>query len=948
MPQSYKHKTAPIEYLRSRCCVFITSICFLLLVFPAQAQRQELDSIIYKLDSISFYNEKVKLEASDKLLQEVKKEITGLQDTKTLAKYNLEYGIYLRHINEKDSSIYYMNLAVENLLSESTIDSVYLARVYAQLFPLYEHRGQRDLAYKCITSAVAIAEKIGIEKVPEAGDYYKQLGISHIYGGDIDKAQKSLLQSERYLEKYHADNMTKLIGTKSAQFYLLNLTGNFEEAIRQYKLLIKKTENTNIPDKEKLSLMIGLSIALRETKRYDEALAVLTQSEQICLEQKGPPNPGLGDIWNITTNIYLETNQYDKAEENILKTIKIRLQTTDEQSYYVTQAYWALGKLQLEQKEFDEAVKYYEKALEVTKYTFQNPSYFRAKRNYTSVTNSLTHLTSCYLKKYLSDGDTEDLGKALSLSRESVYALEKIKSEFTMDGSKENLIKEAYSIYENAITIAYYLHQHDSTDEAIEYALEVMEKSKMQSLQEKARTNTYNDKNKIPASLLREREKLRSELTPLRELFAMDSLITTELESKYLNLSKSLEKINQNIVAKYPQHYQHMLNQKTTTLQEVQKSILSDSLAIVHYFITDTSLYSLVLCNLGSNIYQTKLKIPINVQIDTFRVYTNKSQLTNANKILEQFSDLLVRNIPEFLSFEKIKLIPHKELWFIPFEALQQKNGKQLLYTNNISFANTLSLLVHQNNIQSKGNNKVLAFAPKYTLDNQLDSPVTRAGLSPLPGARNEVQQIESIVATDIYIDEAGTKSNFLSNVADYEILHLAMHNIIDSLGNPNLIFYKCDTESTELLSSSELSTLDLNADLAVISACNTAYGKIQSGSGIRSISHAFAYAGIPSIVMTLWQIPDESSSKIIVEFYKNLASGQPKDLALRNAKISYLADDGIPANLKTYDKWAGFVLEGNNSAIDLKDNDYLFSWTQLLLGLLAVGFVLFILKRKK
>jgi CHAT domain-containing protein len=911
-------------------------------------KAQENDAFINILDSIAIYNSNIELEASKRLLELARAEINDQLDPHTRGRFNMENGKYLQQSNERDSAIYYLELAEQDFNEESPVDAILLSSVYGLLFSVYERSGKRDLAFASINKAIDLVEKTGTEKVPETGEYYKMQGVSYLYGGDIDNAQKCLLKSERYIKKYYPNNLTKLSSTKGTQLYLLLVTGNFDEAIKQYRAFLQKTKNVDLTIRDRLRLYIGYAIALRETKRYDEALDILHKGEILATNTSGPPNPGLGDIWNITTNIYMETKRYDKAEENILKTIDIRLKTADKNSYYTTEAYWTLGKLKLKQMDFDGAIKYYEKALQSTKYVFQDPSFFRAKKNYTSITNSLTYLTDGYVQRYLNKKEKKDLEKAYELSKESIYALEKIKAEFTMDGSKENIVKDAYSIYENAITVAYYAHQSDPSGTALEFALEIMEKSKMQSLQEKARSTAYNNTNKIPAGILKERDKIRSELIPIRESFAVDSLITPSLESSYLKLTSELEIINKNIISEYPQHYQYMLNQSTTTIEEVKNKLLNDSLAIVHYFITDSTLYSLVLSNIESNIYSTKLSKPISEQIDLFRKFTSESNLKEANIILEEFSKLLIRSIPEIKSFEKIKLIPHKELWFVPFEALSHSDGKELLYTNNVSFANTLSLLIHQKTIKSRGNNKVIAFAPKYVL-NQLDnSPSTRAGLSPLAGAKAEVENIATIITTDAYLEEIATKENFVNNVSEYEILHLAMHNIIDSLGNPNLVFYKEGGDNIAKLSSSELISIDFKADLAVISACNTAYGKIQSGSGIRSMSHAFAYAGIPSTVMTLWKIPDETSSKIMTNFYENLAVGQTKDLALRNAKISYLEDDAIPEKLKTYDNWAGFVLEGNESAINLTNSINFLGWPGFSIGILLAGLAFFIFSRKK
>ena len=86
-----------------------------------------------------------------------------------------------------------------------------------------------------------------------------------------------------------------------------------------------------------------------------------------------------------------------------------------------------------------------------------------------------------------------------------------------------------------------------------------------------------------------------------------------------------------------------------------------------------------------------------------------------------------------------------------------------------------------------------------------------------------------------------------------------------------------------------EIYQLDLNADLVVLSACETGYGKFNQGEGVMSLARSFMYAGTPSLVVSLWQVNDQSTAIIMQLFYEKLEKGMPKDIALRQAKLEYL-----------------------------------------------------------
>jgi CHAT domain-containing protein len=118
------------------------------------------------------------------------------------------------------------------------------------------------------------------------------------------------------------------------------------------------------------------------------------------------------------------------------------------------------------------------------------------------------------------------------------------------------------------------------------------------------------------------------------------------------------------------------------------------------------------------------------------------------------------------------------------------------------------------------------------------------------------------------------------------------------------------DTVEDGLLHAYELYNLRLPADLAVLSACNTGFGRLQAGEGVMSLAHAFRYAGCRSIVMSLWPAEDESTAFIVERFYAHLAGGLPKDEALRLARLDYL-DQADPLRAHPY-YWTHLVAMGD------------------------------------
>jgi len=150
-----------------------------------------------------------------------------------------------------------------------------------------------------------------------------------------------------------------------------------------------------------------------------------------------------------------------------------------------------------------------------------------------------------------------------------------------------------------------------------------------------------------------------------------------------------------------------------------------------------------------------------------------------------------------------------------------------------------------------------------------------------------------------------------------YQVLHLAMHVFIDD-DNPlytKLVFAE-DTldEQDGFLNVYEIYELNLNAQLVVLSGCNSGSGISRQGEGIMSLARAFYYCGVPNIVMTLWTVNDKSSELLMSEFYKDLVKGRSMETALRNAKLNFIENAG-PIQQHPY-FWSGFVVIGDNEAV--------------------------------
>jgi len=248
-----------------------------------------------------------------------------------------------------------------------------------------------------------------------------------------------------------------------------------------------------------------------------------------------------------------------------------------------------------------------------------------------------------------------------------------------------------------------------------------------------------------------------------------------------------------------------------------------------------------------------------------------------------------------------------------------------------ISYSGSVRLFLELKNdfLKYKNLNYWVGFSPKYEQENTLSSNY------------EEVLTISDLVAGTSFIGGASKKSAFLENNKKYSILHLAMHAEIEE---KNPMFNKLVFSDGEL-SASEIYLSNTKANLVVLSACNTGFGKLEKGEGVMNMARAFHFSGVSSIVMSLWKVPDKETKKIMVAFYEHLSKGETKNKALKNAKLDYLSSTK-DIHLKHPYYWAGFVLNGNVDSLEQPKSYY------SLMGGVGIGIVLltlfFIIKKRK
>ena len=309
---------------------------------------------------------------------------------------------------------------------------------------------------------------------------------------------------------------------------------------------------------------------------------------------------------------------------------------------------------------------------------------------------------------------------------------------------------------------------------------------------------------------------------------------------------------------------------------------------------------------------------------------------------------------------ERLIIIPDGILEYVPFEALLKEAARPgarpftsypfFIRDHQVSYAHSAGLLHEMRNTSYQAPRQwILAFAPAFqdAPDQEQSLASRRRNLGRLVSNVKEVQSIKSLLRTRIFKGDDATRERFLADAPYYSIIHLATHaKANDEEGEYSYLAFTeiSDTLQNELLYARDLYSMRLQAEMVVLSACESGVGELRRGEGVISLARGFSYAGAKSLVTTLWRVSDRESAALMELFYRHLKEGEPKDRALREAKLQFINQPGQGRAHPFF--WAAFVLSGDMAPIVVEQSRFTV-WVLVLLGVLFVFLLARYTKRK-
>jgi CHAT domain-containing protein len=374
-----------------------------------------------------------------------------------------------------------------------------------------------------------------------------------------------------------------------------------------------------------------------------------------------------------------------------------------------------------------------------------------------------------------------------------------------------------------------------------------------------------------------------------------------------------------------PAYFRYKYDNRVPHLADLQLYLKPRQATFVSYFVGDSALYMLSVRSNHTRLIRQPLAT---YRTDAARYLALLSQPEQINQSYGTFLALsyrLYQRLLAPLTQPTGRIIVSPDGSFIPFETLSQSPIHAAYAINQAAFSYAYSarLLLRQVGpaTGTVPSGDFLGFAP-----GQFAPSLKQA---PLPGSQLALEQIGSGFRSSMLLQNAeATRRSFQELAPLYRIIHLFTHATAN--GEPRLFF----ADSTLTLSELDQNRMK-HAQLVTLAACETGAGVDQAGEGVFSLARGFAALGVPSVLTTLWSVQSKATYQISSRFYRNLADGLPKDIALQQARQDWLQTaegaDLLPST------WAGLILIGDTEPLQTGSEN---GWLGGLPGLLVGGLV--------
>jgi CHAT domain-containing protein len=787
-------------------------------------------------------------------------------------------------IGQHDSALYHYKIAekISDAFPKKTYDR---ERLFNMLGAVYYDLGNYKQAVNYFEKAVEVLPPGNPDYIDLVTRYKNNISACLVRLNEFDKAN-SICDELLRLVKNKNQPVEKVIWHRKANISL-NL-GAAEEALH----FLNKV--SGYPDRgDQVKLLNDYAAVYYNLEKNDSALAYLQRS--LALNKK-----------------------YFPSEKNPDRAIACKI--------------W--GDVLESQQDIPGALHQYHLAIQtlVSQFTdtsiYNNPNSFGGVFAANILFETLVAKAVLFEKWYALNNDISNLQAAVN-TYESVFKLTGyMQQSYDTDEARLLLNKKKYAIHDNPIRLCIQLYRATGNKKMLEKAFYFDELNKASVLNENLALLETKKNSGIPVALLDEEKSLKQKVTALLLKTAQtnNETVLMQLQNQVRDNEIRLNKIYEQL-ATYPA-YEKTQQESAINPADIQGNLDKQSMVLAYHMANNE-----ITCFWFKKKEWGYFVSPVNdsffnaleQHVTACRSPEAGNSITNAVFIYQK---LMQPATAALAGINNLVIIPDDELHQLPFESLVAKGDRPLGTLYSFSYNYSGKLLFRKQKQDKRLQHTTLALAP-FAGD-------STARFSRLRFSGSEIAQLDG----KLLLNRQATKENFLQLLPHYRVLHFATHASAgnDSAHQSYIAFNNTGTDSSAAyLYSDEITNLDMDSvQLAYLSACETGYGQLVRGEGMMSLSRAFAYAGCPDIITSLWQADDAATSEITKQFYLYYYKGYPVAKALQQAKIDYLDNPAIDKRKKTPFYWAHLVFVGQQAPTKERRRN--------LLPVIGITFILLIL----
>jgi len=848
-------------------------------------------------------------------------------------------------LNQYEAAKKYYALSIDIARKKIGPYSVDLGNSLNNLSAIYRFEEDYDQAIAVTEEALDIFEYLD-DQEGVSRSYYA-LGVYYYFLGDYGRSRDYLEACLAIREELFAPDHFRLIDPLNVLAIAQEEAGHFEATLnyleRGRSVIRKNYGDQNISMGYNLE---NTALAYVAMEKYDSAWLYIQQATAILPDLLPPDSYGLWVHYFSIARIQYYRGNYREALLALDRSDLVGRKLGLDQGIDFAQNKTVRADILIELGQYQAAERYLDEALNSVITDRKEPLQATSFHLAPTSLEVLHAYSNFHFRKYQERADESALAAFRSAAGLYQDMSNAIRRQFDDPYTKRILSRNNASTSRQTMGQLAYLYQQTSDARYLEDIFQLTEYSRasqLRDLQDRKVTSYAG----LPDSILSLERGLRQKVADLESQYLNDS-DNEEIQARLFEAREALNQFIDRLRQEFPRYYQLVFSDRIPDLSVIQQQLEPTS-GIIEYIQDDTAYYAIVITRESTNLQYLGSQSTIDSLVRAWHACIQQQcrgwqsiSFQLYQRVWSPFSNMLPQK------GGSLTIVPAGMLYYVSLEGLVTDPGSARFLMEDHPIHYSFSLTTNWSPSERRANGPLIAIAPGFepglkeayrqkAPTGQADQDYLQTIRQPwsLRLARTLGRRSRSKSLTG----DRATENNVKDLLPKGRILFFGTHAQADSedpLRSRLLLAKRPDSTDTEdgYLHAYELYGIPLQADLAILNACESGLGALQEGEGMISLAYSMQYAGCPSTVMSLWKIDERTSARLTEQMLKYLALGETRLNALRRAKLDYLRSASPDQRHPYY--WSGLVLMGQEGAIPGPGRAS--PWWWVVLGVVVLG----------